>query len=92
MPACSWSWVAGGSCCTGAVAVDPARPWRVLAGGRGTLKLSEDRGRTWTEVLNGDNFFAEQVVFAGRSTVFLVENSRLFWSHDGGRTWTANPL
>jgi len=89
----SWSWVASaGRCCVGAVAVDPARPWRVLAGGGGTLKLSEDRGRSWTEVLSGDNLYVERIVFAGRSTVFLVENSRLLWSHDGGRSWAVNPL
>ena len=85
----TWTWGAGRSLL--AVAVDPAHPATVYAGGPGELLRSTDRGRTWTRLDPGPQPYtlAALAVAPGEpSTVYAANVSELLASTDRGETWS----
>jgi photosystem II stability/assembly factor-like uncharacterized protein len=92
----TWLWSSAlDSCCSSAVAVDPAHPWVVYLSGFTVLRRSDDRGRTWIDLPNpfpsGVNSLA--VGPGRRSTVYAATAmGQLLRSRDKGRTWEVLPF
>jgi photosystem II stability/assembly factor-like uncharacterized protein len=85
----AWTWGAGRD--LWAVAVDPAHPATVYAGGPGELLRSTDRGRTWTRLDPGPQPYTIEAlaVAPGQpSTVYAANVSELLASTDRGETWS----
>lgn len=80
------------------LAVDPARPWRVVGSTNdGGLIGSSDRGETWRRMGRGFGSRASRKVtfFPGDTTrVYAgsLSGGGLNVSHDGGDTWTSRPV
>ncbi len=71
-----------------AIAADPARAGRVLAGSAEGLFLSVDSGNSWSKVLGSP---VTSIGFDGQGNAFagILSSEVLVRSTDGGRTWSA---
>jgi photosystem II stability/assembly factor-like uncharacterized protein len=67
----------------------PADPSVAFAAGRATLKVTRDRGLTWSDVPRAPSGVSAIGIDPGRPEFMLVGSRRnLHRSTDGGRTWT----
>ncbi|HSG40798.1 MAG TPA: YCF48-related protein [Thermoanaerobaculia bacterium] len=86
----TWTWGAGRD--IWAVAVDPAHPATVYAGGPGELLRSADGGRTWTRLeLRPRPYTIEAMAVAPGepSTVYAAAGAQVYASRDGAVTWSS---
>lgn len=74
-----------------ALAFDPANPDRLLFGHHSGVMASNDRGRSWSDLVDQQNFDGMNLVFDPQqaSTLYLAGHNVLSSSTDGGTTWKA---
>lgn len=69
---------------------DPAKDGRVLFGHHGGVMATDDSGRTWTTVVDRQNFDGMNLAFDPnkQGTLYLAGHNVISQSDDAGQTWT----
>jgi photosystem II stability/assembly factor-like uncharacterized protein len=72
------------------IAITPERPARIIVGvEHGGLLLSNDRGKTWRDVMPGADLHRVTIGPEDPDRVYAGAGHGLFFSTDGGTTWSA---
>lgn len=73
------------------LAFSPSRPGVALFGHHHGLQMSEDGGRSWSKVVDEENWDAMNTVYDPFSpdTIYVAGHDVFFRSDDGGETWEA---
>lgn len=95
----TWASVPGAPANVTAIGIDPERPARMLAGGRGIIARSEDGGKTWTrsqaqaQALRGRvlEFHFDRTSPADHRVCFAATDQAVLRSDDAGATWNETP-
>lgn len=72
-----------------ALSFDPATPGRLVFGHHGGVMSSTDTGKTWSDLVERENFDGMNLVFdpSDSQTLYLAGHNVFSRSDDGGATW-----